>query len=1371
MSFIRLPLPRVAPVIIILILSGVSGALSAQSHMAARAHISSTANTQHNSPMAPSQATEHTQDNLSCRLDPIAFCHGLGFGIGGSPDERGSFAEGQFIGADAYYLLAKSAGGSTTSWAVWYMNVPIAGRWEIFAYVPSGNMGRSSTTRAVYELFGTTRELSHDVASGWYSLGQYDLVASDGSVPANSVTLRNGTSDWQDETGARRVVMVDALRAVYRSEVGTPGPTSSATPRVGSLIVDDRDSWRDQPTNCGIVAHPLPSGTGFFTGGSPRGWYSGGLPASGSSIVWKAHAHYTHAKGQWRNHDENNWAIWAPSLPANGRYRIEAFVPRMGTGSSFDTRRATYQIRHSFDQFEWDHEVVIDQLSNVGTWVSLGTYEFTNTDAPGGCGGGPTVMLSDVSSDIPSAVTFDAVRWVNSELTEPAAISVYLRDIPEGAHVQRGERVTHCFSVSRPAHIRWWWYNPSQGWSLSRELDDDGRGMCDTSDALEEVGIRRIKIEIYERGQVLASDETHFYVDVSAPTASLSPTPRDTTVPSRTPPVPGPTPRPTDRPSGLSPIVIVPGYGHSIPLLPSSLRMPNRELDALETALLARGLFVIQCAYDWTKSNATSALSLRNCVTTALSASTTGRVSIVTHSNGALVARAYIQDPSFVAPVDRLYMIAPPNQGSVFAYNVWEGGQLNGLSDIFGKEANRYKRVVNAYVALKASDFACKLILDDKCRFDVFQKHVPSLRELLPVGEAYLRNVDTGALVPPSSMVERNDFLNQLNLTVDQLFAETNYVHVAVGTGKDTPYRLSVKPTIRRDGMWKDGEPASDVIARSTSGDGLILESRATTSELLPHAQVWQADHGSVIAEAKEVILQDLGFSTMRQAATLDQSAEDSEQPWVIASSASARLLLTDAHGRRSGRNATGQIFNEIPEAQYGEATDSTYSMILLPSAPTAPLTLQLASIRDVQQQYHATVISGNSGDAVWGRRGTISHGETVTLTYDPAAPTPSPSTTSLNYLPVLLFGSSFSPPPRPSASATRGTSTATATVVATTPAATRQPTNTATRQPTATSVASGRIVYTRAVPGLQWDLFTSDPDGGNEVRLTNTDDRALRGNARGEEQPRWSADGSQIAFTTVHGAGERTTIWRMPASGGTPLVLAGDFPGTGDPAWQRPSGDCIVYSEGQINGIDPVWDLYIKCPNGTNRQLTDSSGIDESNPDWSPNGAQIAYEAREGPRTETETRQVDLWVINADGTGRRRLLSAPETSERHPRWSPDGGRIAFISYEYKSGYGKGRLKVLDVASGALTDLVDGAAGPAAWSPDGSTLMFHNLLDDGPRLPTFGPAQVQASGLYTIDVLTRTIMRLKPPAGGSQASRTSFEWGYSPDWSQNDISP
>ncbi|MBX3023709.1 PD40 domain-containing protein [bacterium] len=82
------------------------------------------------------------------------------------------------------------------------------------------------------------------------------------------------------------------------------------------------------------------------------------------------------------------------------------------------------------------------------------------------------------------------------------------------------------------------------------------------------------------------------------------------------------------------------------------------------------------------------------------------------------------------------------------------------------------------------------------------------------------------------------------------------------------------------------------------------------------------------------------------------------------------------------------------------------------------------------------------------------------------------------------------------------------------------------------------------------------------------------------------------------------------------------------------------------------------------------------------------------------QTFSADLAVINADGSGRRKLTDTPEDSESQPVWSPDGTRIAFIDnagISVMNADGSGRRQV---AAGSPRAVYP------AWSPDGREIVF-----------------------------------------------------------------
>jgi tricorn protease-like protein len=137
---------------------------------------------------------------------------------------------------------------------------------------------------------------------------------------------------------------------------------------------------------------------------------------------------------------------------------------------------------------------------------------------------------------------------------------------------------------------------------------------------------------------------------------------------------------------------------------------------------------------------------------------------------------------------------------------------------------------------------------------------------------------------------------------------------------------------------------------------------------------------------------------------------------------------------------------------------------------------------------------------------------------------------------------------------------------------------------------------------------------------------------------------------------------------------------------------DRIVFTGAVADAPDPLWAV---AADGTG-----SSRITEDHTDLlpavSPDGTRVALARLEGGN-------VDLWVMNADGTDPRRLTDHP-ADDWMASWSPDGERIVFAS-ERSGSY---QLWTVDADGGepvGITDLAAGAWVPD-WSPEGDRIVF-----------------------------------------------------------------
>lgn len=102
--------------------------------------------------------------------------------------------------------------------------------------------------------------------------------------------------------------------------------------------------------------------------------------------------------------------------------------------------------------------------------------------------------------------------------------------------------------------------------------------------------------------------------------------------------------------------------------------------------------------------------------------------------------------------------------------------------------------------------------------------------------------------------------------------------------------------------------------------------------------------------------------------------------------------------------------------------------------------------------------------------------------------------------------------------------------------------------------------------------------------------------------------------------------------------------------------------------------------------------------PAWSPDGKQIAF-------VDTTARG-DLWLMNADGSGLRKITDSrpfssgsPNYGARQPAWSPDGRTIAF-------GYGYTGISLLDADGSNLRPFVRRYSFGADWSPGGKWVAY-----------------------------------------------------------------
>jgi Tol biopolymer transport system component len=248
-------------------------------------------------------------------------------------------------------------------------------------------------------------------------------------------------------------------------------------------------------------------------------------------------------------------------------------------------------------------------------------------------------------------------------------------------------------------------------------------------------------------------------------------------------------------------------------------------------------------------------------------------------------------------------------------------------------------------------------------------------------------------------------------------------------------------------------------------------------------------------------------------------------------------------------------------------------------------------------------------------------------------------------------------------------------------------------------------------------EIGTLDPSGGGYRQLVTQRPLGIIGSLA------WSPDGSLLAYARRGGSGHRVIVV-IPATGrGRPRVV----PGTRAGEWPvfSPDGSKLAFARYRVLGggenrpptfaSSSTWIVDLKT--GVRRQLTRwrnnlwqfptsfspdgttlllsrldfrrsveteivalhfdgrTSGLlvgEGDEPMYSPDGTKIVYVDWREPRVWSPKRHKwvlkptsDLYVVNADGSRRRRLTRTPRLAELLGGWDPSGERIVYTRFKH----------------------------------------------------------------------------------------------------------
>lgn len=202
----------------------------------------------------------------------------------------------------------------------------------------------------------------------------------------------------------------------------------------------------------------------------------------------------------------------------------------------------------------------------------------------------------------------------------------------------------------------------------------------------------------------------------------------------------------------------------------------------------------------------------------------------------------------------------------------------------------------------------------------------------------------------------------------------------------------------------------------------------------------------------------------------------------------------------------------------------------------------------------------------------------------------------------------------------------------------------------------SGKAALAAISPDGKYIVSVVNDNGKQSLWLRNvpsgSNTQVLEPDAFGIRSPAFSLDGNYIFFRKAADTNENSfRIYRMPVLGGTPQLLARDV---------------------------------------------------DAGPTFSPDGKRMAYMRGNDP----EPGKYRLLSSDLDGTEEKILQIAPVPFPDDLSWSPDGKRIAFISYSQSNA--QGQISTFEMASSKdtpLTSFPDKVFTDLAWTPDGRGLL------------------------------------------------------------------
>jgi Tol biopolymer transport system component len=201
------------------------------------------------------------------------------------------------------------------------------------------------------------------------------------------------------------------------------------------------------------------------------------------------------------------------------------------------------------------------------------------------------------------------------------------------------------------------------------------------------------------------------------------------------------------------------------------------------------------------------------------------------------------------------------------------------------------------------------------------------------------------------------------------------------------------------------------------------------------------------------------------------------------------------------------------------------------------------------------------------------------------------------------------------------------------------------------------------------------------------------------------SPDGQFLALSDSTAGDHKSRVYIVPIAGGTPRLITPNAPSYWH-GWS-PDGKTLAFTGQRGDNFD-IYSIPFAGGPSSNQEtrLTTAPGLDDG-PEYSPDGAYIYFNSE-------RTGHMQIWRMKPDGSAQEQVTT-DDSNDWFPHLSPDGQSMVFIAFE-KGVTGHPPNKDVELRLMSLKDHQvrvlaklfggQGTINVPSWSPDGQRLAF-----------------------------------------------------------------